>query len=122
MCLLKTFIFYSDFVMYIQMTIAFLHRNKCQHSEFFFPSSFSSICNTFYLLHFLYWRFPCQHMERLHIIFISFFSIYLLPAILSFSIPSFIVLISHIFSSISSVRFHSPYSLRSCSAVSIYFV
>ena len=122
MCPLKTFIFYSDFVMYIQMTIAFLHRNKCQHSQFFFPSSFSSIWNTFYLLRFLYWRLPCQHMDRLYIIFISFFSIYLLSAMLSSSLPSLIVLISHIFSSVSSFPFHSPYSLRSSSAVSTYVV
>ena len=117
-----TFIFFSDFVMYIQLPIAFLHRNKCQHSQFFFLSSFSSICNKLYFLHFLYWRLPCQHMERLHIIFTSFFSLYLLFAMLSSSFHSFIVLISHIFSSISSFPFHSPYFLPSCSPVSIYFV
>ena len=122
MCLLMTFIFYSDFVMYIQLTVAFLHRNKCQHSQFFFLSSFSSICNKFYLLHFLYWRLPCQHVQLLHFIFSSSFSLYLLSAVLSSSIPSFIVLISHTFSSISSFHFHSPYFLRSCLAESIYFV
>jgi len=117
-----TFIFYSDFVMSIQLTIAFLHRNKCQNFQFFFLPSFSSICNMFYLLRFSYWRLPCEHMERLHIIFTSFFSLYLLSAMFSSSLPSFIVLISHIFSSIFSFPFHSSYFLRSCSGVSIYFV
>lgn len=107
MCLLMTFIFYSDFVMYMQLTIAFLHKNKWQHSHFFLLSSFPSICNMFYLLHFLYWRLPCQHMGRLHNIFTSLFSLYLLSTMLSSLLPSFVVLISLIFSWISSFPFHS---------------